>query len=405
MINASIRRDYPLLQNHPALAYLDSAATAQKPARVLQTEQDFYEKYNANPLRGLYDLSAAATEQYEKAREKVAKFLNARYPEEIIFTRGATESLNLAARCLTADLQPGDEIALSIQEHHSNFLPWLYAGKEKGATIRFIECDEQGHISEEAFKTALSPRTRIVAMTHISNVLGVENDIPRFAALAHEQGAIFVCDGAQSVPHGPVDVQALGVDFLAFSGHKMGGPMGIGVLYGRRKHLKKMPPFLYGGEMIEYVTREGASFAELPHKFEAGTVNAAGAVGLAAAMDYYQELGWEAILEREESLSRCAYEALKEVPHLNLLGAPDAAGHHGIFTFTLEGVHPHDIAAILNEEGIAVRAGHHCAQPLMQHLGVNSTIRASLAFYNTEEEIRRLAEALKDVRRKMGYDN
>ena len=249
----------------------------------------------------------------------------------------------------------------------------------------------------------MSPRTRIVAMTQCSNVLGVENDIRRFAQLAHEQGAVFVCDGAQSVPHLPVDVRALDVDFLAFSGHKMGGPMGIGVLYGKRKLLEAMPPFLSGGEMIEYVTRESATYAELPHKFEAGTVNAAGAVGLAEAIRYYEALGFDTLRAREERLGEIAYQSLTAVPHLRLLGPAEAKNHHGIFTFTMEGVHPHDVAAILDGDGICIRAGHHCAQPLMQYLGTASTARTSIAFYNTEEEILRLAESLAQVRERMGY--
>ena len=240
-------------------------------------------------------------------------------------------------------------------------------------------------------------------MTQVSNVLGVENDIKKFAAIAHDAGAVFVCDGAQSVPHIPVDVQALDVDFLAFSGHKMCGPMGIGALYGKKELLEKMPPFLYGGEMIEYVTREGTTYAELPHKFEAGTVNAGGATGLAAAIEYYQKLGFDNIVAREEELSKTAYDALTAIPHLRLLGAADAKEHHGIFTFTIEGVHPHDIAEILNADGVCIRAGHHCAQVLMQHMGTPSTARASLAFYNTEDEIARLAESLASVRRRMGY--
>lgn len=400
----NVRDDFPLFAEHPELAYLDSSATAQKPASVIKAESDFYIKYNANPLRGLYELSQQATEIYEKAREDVRRFLGAAHTEEIIFTRGATEALNLAAASYGSLLGPGDEILVSIAEHHSNFLPWREAALKSGAALRFLECAPDGSISEEAFRAALSPRTRVVAITQISNVLGVEYPIRRFAELAHEAGAVLVCDGAQSVPHRPVDVRDLDVDFLAFSAHKMGGPMGIGVLYGKRKYLKKMPPFMLGGEMIEYVTREEASWAELPHKFEAGTVNAAGAAGLSAAIRYYEELGWDAIIGREEALSHYAFKALSAVPRLKLLGAEDAAGHHGIFTFTLEGVHPHDIAAILSREQIAVRAGHHCAQPLLQHLGITSTIRASLMFYNTESEIDRLADCLKTVRRRMGYD-
>ncbi|MBQ9252465.1 MAG: SufS family cysteine desulfurase [Clostridia bacterium] len=402
-MNRDIRADFPLIQERKDIAYLDSAATAQKPACVIQAEGDFYRKYNANPLRGLYELSQEATAAYENAREKVRAFLGAESTEEIIFTRNTSESMNLIAYSYGSFLQAGDEILVSIVEHHSNFLPWQMAAERAGARIRFLECEADGSISEEAFRAQLNGRTRIVAMTQLSNVLGREYPIQRFAQIAHEAGAIFVCDGAQSVPHLPVNVGELGVDFLAFSGHKMCGPMGIGVLYGRKELLEKMPPFLRGGEMIEYVTRDGATWAELPHKFEAGTVNAAGAAGLAAAIDYYNELGFEWIQAREEALSRTAMEALRAVPHLELIGAEKAEEHHGIFTFTMEGVHPHDIAEILSSDGVCIRAGHHCAQPLMQHLGVRSTVRASIMFYNTEEEIHRLAESLRTVRGRMGY--
>ena len=399
-----VRKDFPLIVSHPEIAYLDNAATAQKPTGVIEAEARFYREDNANPLRGLYALSLRATEAYEDARELVRQFIGAESTEEIVFTRNASESLNLVSYSWAdAFLKPGDEIVVTILEHHSNFLPWQRAAKRAGAVIRFLECDKTGQITEEAFRVVLSDKTRLVCMTQVSNVLGVENDIRRFAAIAHEAGAVFVCDGAQSVPHIPVNVSSLGVDFLAFSGHKMCGPMGIGVLYGKKALLEQMPPFLYGGEMIETVTRERATFAELPHKFEAGTVNAAGAAGLAAAIRYYQDIGIDEIARREETLSRTAYEALRAVPHVNILGPERAEDHHGIFTFTIDGVHPHDIAAILDDDGVNIRAGHHCAQPLMKFLGTPSTARASLAFYNTEEEIEKLAESLSQVRRKMGY--
>lgn len=400
----SFREDFPLLMSRPDIAYLDNAATAQKPRSVIECEKRFYEESNANPLRGLYELSQRATEVYESARETVRGFINAGSAEEIVFTRNATESLNLVANSwCSAFLHEGDELVVTVMEHHSNMLPWQQAAKRAGAKLVFIECDENGVISEETFRAALTEKTRLVAMTQISNVLGVENDIRRFAAIAHETGAVLVCDGAQSVPHIPVDVQALDVDFMAFSGHKMCGPMGIGVLYGKKKWLKKMPPFLYGGEMIEYVTREGATFAELPHKFEAGTVNAAGAAGLAEAIRYYQSVGFEAITKREEELSELAFSLLSRDPHLHILGARTAKEHHGIFTFTVDDVHPHDIAAILDGDGVYIRAGHHCAQPLMQYMNTPSTARASIAFYNTEEEIARLAKSLSHVRERMGY--
>lgn len=398
-----IRADFPLIAGNPQIAYLDNAATAQKPRAVIEAEKRFYEESNANPLRGLYALGQRATEIYEDAREDVRAFLGAGSTEEIVFTRNASESLNLVAYSYGRLLSPGDELVTTVMEHHSNLLPWQQVAKRAGAVLRFVECDEHGLISEEAFRAALSDRTKLVAMTHLSNVLGVRNDVKTFAAIAHEHGAVFVCDGAQSVPHLPLDVRDLDVDFLAFSGHKMCGPMGIGVLYGKKELLEKMPPFLYGGEMIESVTREGATYAELPHKFEAGTVNAAGAAGLAEAIRYYRKVGFDEIVAREEALSEAALRALKAVPHLRLLGPDDAKAHHGIFTFTIEGAHPHDIAAILDGDGVNVRAGHHCAQVLMQHLGAPSTARASVMFYNTEEEIARLAASLATVRGKLGY--
>ena len=403
MLTEDIRKSFPLFREHPELVYLDSAATAQKPESVIRAERDFYERVNANPLRGLYTLSQQATEAYESAREAVRDFINAKSTEEIIFTRNATESLNLIAYSYGSLLREGDEIAVSVTEHHSNLIPWQQLAKRKGLKIRWIECREDGAITEEAFLSALSEHTRIVAMTQISNVLGSLNDIRIFAEIAHAHGAVFVCDGAQSIPHIPVDVQALGVDFLAFSGHKICGPMGIGVLYGKRELLDRMPPFLYGGEMIEYVEREDSTWAELPHKFEAGTVNAAGASGLRAALEFYRKTGFANIMEREEKLSEKAYDILTSVPHLKLYGAKEGKEHHGIFTFTLDGVHPHDIAEILNADGICIRAGHHCAQVLMKELKVSSTARVSLAFYNTFEELEKLQESLKTARRRMGH--
>lgn len=399
-----IRADFPLLRANPKLAYLDNSATSQRPECVLRAVMDFYEKSNANPLRGLYDLAQNATEAYEAAREVVRDFLNARSAEEIVFTRNATEALNLVAYSYGGMvLQPGDEILVSVMEHHSNLLPWQQAAHRMGAVLQYVECDRDGRLTEERFRAALTDRTRIAAVTHVSNVLGWKNDISAFARACHARNIALVVDGAQSVPHMPVDVQALGADFLAFSGHKLLSPMGIGVLYGKREHLMAMPPFLTGGEMIDSVSRYDASFAELPHKFEAGTVNAGGAVGLAAAITYIRNLGFDYIEGRENALTRLAMEELQKIPFVHILGSDQAAEHHGILSFTVEGVHPHDVAAILDAEQIAVRAGHHCAQPLHQYLGVMSSTRASIAFYNTEDEIRRLAGCLSEIRRKMGY--
>lgn len=400
--DAEIRKNFPLIRDDEA--YLDNAATTQKPQCVIDAVNEYYQKHNANPLRGLYGLSIAATDDYEDAREAVREFINAGSTEEIIFTRNASESLNLVGYAWTADhLQPGDEVVVTIMEHHSNMLPWQQACKRTGAVIRYIEPDKTGLITEEVFRSAITPKTKLVCMTQVSNVLGRENPIKRFAQIAHEAGAVFVCDGAQSVPHMPVDVQDLDVDFLAFSGHKMLAPMGIGVLYGKREILDKMQPFLFGGEMIEYVTLEGATYAELPHKFEAGTVNAGGAVGLHAAIDFYKKIGWDRIVEREEHLTAYAMEQMKELPYVHIIGSEKPEEHHGILTFKVDGVHPHDIAAILDSCHIDVRAGHHCAQPLMKYLNTLSTSRASLCFYNTEAEVDRLIEALKTVRKDMGY--
>ena len=403
MADLNIREDFPIFRDNPSLVYLDNAATTQKPSCVIEAVRHFYECDNANPLRGLYDLAQRATAVYEESREAVAGFIGAASPEEIVFTRNASESLNLVAYSYGTFLREGDEILISVMEHHSNLIPWQQLAARSGAVLKFIECGIDGKITEEAFRQALSPRTKIVSMTQISNVLGIRNDIKTFARLAHEAGAVFVCDGAQSVPHIPVDVQDLNVDFLAFSGHKMLAPMGIGVLYGKKALLEKMPPFLTGGEMIEYVTREGATWAELPHKLEAGTVNAAGAVGLKAAIEYYQKVGFDAIQKREEELSELAFDALSKIPHLHIMGGSTAKEHNGIFSFSLDGVHPHDIAEILNADGVCIRAGHHCAQVLMQHMKVPSTVRASIAFYNRDEDILRLAQSLSTVRRRMGY--
>ncbi|MDO4622764.1 MAG: cysteine desulfurase [Eubacteriales bacterium] len=397
-----IRKDFPLLLEGEA--YLDNAATTQKPQCVMDAMTDYYTNHNANPLRGLYRLSVEATDAYENAREAVRAFINAGSTEEIIFTRNASESLNLVGYSWTADnLKPGDEILITIMEHHSNMLPWQQAAKRTGAVLRYLEPEMDGTITEEMFRAALTPAVKLVCMTQVSNVLGCENDIKTFARIAHENGSVFVCDGAQSVPHMPVDVKDLDVDFLAFSGHKMLGPMGIGVLYGKREILDQMSPFLFGGEMIEYVTRDGATYAELPHKFEAGTVNAEGAVGLHAAIDYYNSIGFDRIMEREDHLTEYAMGRMKEIPYVHVLGSEDPKKHHGIITFLIDGVHPHDVAAILDSHKVDIRAGHHCAQPLLKYLGSMSTTRASFCFYNTEEEVDMLIDALKSIRKEMGY--
>ena len=401
----NFKADFPVFSEYPELVYLDNAATTQKPCRVLATAEKYYREQNANPLRGLYDLSVKATEAYENARESVRRFIGAGSSEEIVFTRNATESLNLIAYSYgRSNIKAGDEILVQISEHHSNLLPWQNLCRETGAELKFLECGASGEFTAEMLKKALGKNTRIFAAAQISNIFGRINPIKEYAEICRENGTVIVCDGAQSVPHIPVDVKDLGVDFLAFSGHKMFAPMGIGVLYGRKELLEKMPPFLYGGEMIEYVTRENATYAELPHKFEAGTVNVGGAVGLHAAIDYINSVGFDVIQKREKELTELAFEEMKRIPHINIIGGEDADEHHGIITFTVDGVHPHDIAAIFDSENIAVRAGHHCAQPLHQHLGVQSTARMSLAFYNDEDDILRFIGVLKNIRRRMGLD-
>lgn len=397
------RNDFPLLMQNKII-YIDNAATSQRPQCVIDAEGDFYKNYNANPLRGLYSLSVEATEVYENAREAVRKFIGAEKSNEIIFTRNTTESLNLVAYSYgLSNVKKGDEIVVSIMEHHSDLLPWQMVAKTCGAELKFIECAKDGSIDLEKVKELITSRTKIVAMTQVSNVLGREYPVKEIAKLAHEKGAVMVVDGAQSTPHMRVDVTDLDADFFAFSGHKLLAPMGIGVLYGKEELLEKMPPFLLGGEMIDSVTRTSAVYAELPHKFEAGTVNAAGAVGLKAAIDYIGKVGFDYIGEREIALTSRAIEKMKKIPHVNIIGSESADEHTGIVTFTIDNVHPHDISEILAADGIAVRAGHHCAQPLLTHLGLNSTARASFAFYNTEDEVDKFTDSVATIRERMGY--
>lgn len=397
------RNDFPLLMQNKII-YIDNAATSQRPQCVIDAEGDFYKNYNANPLRGLYSLSVEATEVYENAREAVRKFIGAEKSNEIIFTRNTTESLNLVAYSYgLSNVKKGDEIVVSIMEHHSDLLPWQMVAKTCGAELKFIECAKDGSIDLEKVKELITSRTKIVAMTQVSNVLGREYPVKEIAKFAHEKGAVMVVDGAQSTPHMRVDVTDLDADFFAFSGHKLLAPMGIGVLYGKEKLLEKMPPFLSGGEMIDSVTRTSAVYAELPHKFEAGTVNAAGAAGLKAAIDYIGKVGFDYIGEREIALTSRAIEKMKKIPHVNIIGSENADEHTGIVTFTIDNVHPHDISEILAADGIAVRAGHHCAQPLLTHLGLNSTARASFAFYNTEDEVDKFTDSVATIRERMGY--
>ncbi len=397
------RKDFPILGKGDYI-YFDNAATSQRPNAVVDAIKDFYENSNANPLRGLYDWSVDATDRYENARKTVSDFIGASSTEEIIFTRNTTESLNLVAYSYgLSNVEEGDEVVISVMEHHSNILPWQMVTKQKKAKLVFLEPDEEGVITPEEYKRKITEKTKIVSIGHVSNVFGITNPVKDIAAYAHEMGATVIVDGAQAAPHIPVNVQDLGADFYAFSGHKLMAPMGIGVLYGRKKLLENMNPFLTGGEMIEYVTREDATYAELPHKFEAGTVNAAGAVGLEAAIKYLQNVGFDFIEEQELKLTTRMMEGMKKLPYIKIYGSSDPAKHSGIVTFTMEGVHPHDISSVLNDDHVCVRAGHHCAQPLMQFIGAGSTARASVYFYNTEEEVDRFLEHLAGVRSVMGY--
>lgn len=398
------RKDFPLLSSIGSTVYIDNAATSQRPQCVIDAEAQFYEKYNANPLRGNYPLSLEATEIYENARKTVRDFLGAKSAREIIFTRNTTESINLVAYSYgLSNVHSGDEILVSIMEHHSNLLPWQMVARQTGAKLRFIECRQDGSVDLDEVRSLITDKTKIVAITQVSNVLGRVNPIKEIAAMVHEKNAVIVVDGAQSTPHMAVNVQDLDADFFAFSGHKIFGPMGIGVLYGKKKLLKAMPPFLTGGEMIDSVTRDGAKFAELPHKFEAGTVNAAGAAGLQEAIKYVNSIGFPAMQAQELAVTKRAFDGLKAIPHVHVLGSDDAGEHTGILTFTIDDVHPHDVSEILISDGICVRAGHHCAQPLLNHLGISSATRASFMFYNTLEEADKFVQSIASVRERMGY--
>ncbi len=408
----NFRKDFPLFKSideknstlNGGLVYLDTAATSQKPFCVLNAMQDFYSQNNANPLRGLYSLSERATKLYEDARQTVADFINAKESREIIFTRNTSESLNLIAYTYgLTNVKEGDEIVVSIMEHHSNILPWQFVCKTKGANLKFMYVDkESGEIQESEF-AKITPKTKIVAVTQVSNVLGTTNPVKKIAEIAHKNGAVIVVDGAQSAPHIKVDVQDIDADFFAMSSHKLCGPMGIGALYGKIELLENMPPFLRGGEMIEYVTETDATWAEVPHKFEAGTVSAGDAAGFAAAAKYIQNVGLENIKAHDNALACQLIEGLKKIPHVNIVGNKDGTKRCGIVTFTVDGVHPHDIATLLSDEKIAIRAGHHCAQPLGAYLGQPATARASLYFYNTEEEIDFLLSKIAHLREWSGY--
>jgi cysteine desulfurase/selenocysteine lyase len=395
-MNASIREQFPILNQevngHP-LVYLDNAATSQKPLAVIEAVERYYKFANANVHRGVHTLGSRATDAYEGARERVARFLNARFAEEIIFTRGTTTALNLVAASYARSVcKEGDEIVITPMEHHSNLIPWQQAAKATGATLKYIPLRDDGSIALEDAEKTITNRTKVVSVVHVSNVLGVTNPVKQIAEIAHRNGAVMVVDGAQSAPHMKIDVQDLGCDFFALSGHKMCGPTGIGALYGRRELLEKMEPIEYGGEMIDHVDLYESTWKDIPWRFEGGTPIIAGAVGLAAAIDFLEQVGLDRILEHEKMLSAYAIERLSGIDGITIYGPRE--NRAGLVTFNLGNIHPHDVATVLDSYGIAIRAGHHCCQPLMRWLKVSSTARASFYLYNTKEEIDRLAEGL-----------
>ncbi|HUF60533.1 MAG TPA: cysteine desulfurase [Verrucomicrobiales bacterium] len=397
---STLRAQFPILQrsigSHP-LTYLDNAATSQKPAAVIDAISRFFRQDNANIHRGVHYLSVQATDLYDRARAAVAGYIGAREPREIIFVRGTTEAINLVARSFGGSkLEAGDEILLTVMEHHANIVPWQQIAAERGAVIRVVPVRDTGEIDLGDFGRLLSPRTRIASFSHASNALGSINPVAEMTRIAREHGAVVLIDGAQALPHGPIDVAAIDCDFYAFSGHKMFGPDGIGVLYGRAGMLNALPPYQSGGDMIERVSFTGTTFRAVPERFEAGTPHISGAIGLEAAVTWLRQLDWPAVHAHEQALLEQAETLLTEIPGIRLYGsAPDRVS---LLSFNLEGVHPHDLGTILDSEGVAIRAGHHCTQPLMQHLGVPGTARASFALYNTPEEVERLASAVRRAR-------
>ena len=401
---SAYKQDFPLLAQNPEIVFLDSAATAQRPEDVLAAERRFYETMNANPLRGLYRLSVEATQSIADARRHIAGFIGAvdeagkPQGDEIVFTRNASESLNLLAHTLGPTvLGPGDEVVISIMEHHSNLIPWQQVCRATGAKLVYLRMDDDYTITPEEIERKIGPRTKIVSCTQVSNVLGVENDIRAIAARAHEVGAYMIVDGAQSVPHIRVDVRELGIDFLAFSAHKMGGPMGIGVLWGKKDLLDALPPFLTGGEMIDSVTETDAVWAPVPQKFEAGTQDAAGSYAFDAALSYLEKQDFGALEQRERLLATYLTDQLEALGFIDIIGPAAGSRHIGAVAFNVGDVHPHDVASILDMGNVCIRAGHHCAQPLLTELGVSSTCRASVAFYNDKSDIDRLVDGLKQV--------
>lgn len=394
MTAEEIKKDFPIFKNRD-IVYLDSGATAQKPQSVIDALNHFYDMNNANPHRGAYTLSMDATHEYESNREKIAKFMNARYPEEIIFSKNASESLNLVAYSYGMDnIKEGDEIVISIMEHHSNLVPWQKVAKTKGATLKYMYINDEFELTEEEIYSKITDKTKIVCITHVSNVLGTVNDVKKIIDYAHKKGAVVLVDASQSIPHMRVDVQDLDADFVVFSGHKIMAPLGIGVLYGKREILNTMSPFLMGGDMIEYVYEQDTTYAPLPNKFEAGTQNAGGVVALGAAIDYIEKVGYDTIDKIEKEVVEYALEKLRKLDYVTLYVTPNKGHHQGVISFNLNGVHPHDVASILDNYGVCVRSGNHCAQPLLRYLGIDSTCRASFYLYNTKEDADRLVEAI-----------
>ena len=394
MNGENIKKDFPLLENRN-IAYLDSGATTQKPIQVINAIEEFYKKNNANPHRGAYTLSIEATEVYESTRQKIAKFINAKHPEEIIFSKNATESLNLIAYSYGMDnLKKDDEVVISIMEHHSNLVPWQKVTKATESKLNYMYINEEFELSDEEIEKKITDRTKIVGISHVSNVLGTINNVKKIIKYAHKKGAVVIVDASQSIPHMKIDVQDLDADFLVFSGHKMLAPLGIGVLYGKREILNKMTPFLMGGDMIEYVYEQETTYAPLPNKFEAGTQNVEGVIGLGTAIDYIQDIGYDKMQEIENDVLAYARQELSKLDFLTLYMTPNEKNHSSVISFNIKGVHPHDVASILDSEGVCVRSGNHCAQPLMRFLEIDSTCRASFYFYNTKEDVDRLVHAL-----------
>ncbi|MCF6462536.1 cysteine desulfurase [Clostridium sp. Cult1] len=402
-----IKNDFPIFNQKihgNRLVYLDNGATTQKPLQVIKAMDEYNNLSHGNPHRGAHKLSISATEAYDLAKKKVKKFINAKYIDEIIFTKNTTESLNLIAYSYGKEfINEGDEVVLSISEHHSNILPWQRIAKEKKAILKYMYLNEESRLTLDEIKNKITTKTKIVSIAHMSNALGTIYPIEEIINYAHKMGAVVVVDGAQSTPHMKVDVQKIDADFFVFSAHKMLGPMGIGVLYGKKELLEKMPPFMMGGDMIEYVYEQEATFAPLPYKFEAGTQNVEGAVGLKAAIEYLEKIGIDKIEAHEKILTEYALDKMLRLPYINIQGPKDLNMRGGIISFTIDNIHPHDIATILDSYGVAIRAGHHCAQPLMRYLGIPATSRVSFYIYNTKEDIDQFIEGIKNVRKWFGY--